>query len=122
MNEQLDVRRVVVSYLANELALTELHARVAAAFACSHDDVAVNHVYGLLTDLHADLFGEQELRDELEALVSEVRVLPAWSLMGAHWTNVSTSASSKAVIPPTAVPPLPSLPRFFEKSPVVEHE
>jgi hypothetical protein len=81
----------------------------------------VNHVYGLLTDRHADLLGEQELRDALQALVSEVRVLPAWSLMGANWANVSTSASSKAVIPQTPVPPLPSLLRFFEKSPVVEH-
>jgi hypothetical protein len=119
MPQELDVRQAVARYLANELALAELHARVAAAFARSHDDVAMNHVYGLLTDLHADLLSEQELRDELQALVSEVRVLPAWSLM-ADWVNDSRSASTSVVIPPPAVPLPQSSPMFFERSPAGE--
>ena len=119
MNQEINVRHDVAQYLARAINLAELHARVAEVFARSHDDVAVNYLFGLLTDLHAGLLSEHELHDELQALVSEVRVLPAWSLM-ADWVNNSRSASTSVVIPPPAVPLPQSSPMFFERSPAAE--
>lgn len=111
--EAIDVRRAIANYLADQGTLDALHEVVASAFSTipivDPDAAVVHHAYGLLTDQHAGLLGEDALRDALRPLVTSYFLV--WSLM-AEPIQVITE-SSDVFTPPTPVQ-RPSL-RLFDR-------
>lgn len=114
--DALDVRRAVAEYLADIRSLERLHETAASAFSAiaidgGPDAELVNRAFGLLTDRHAGLIGEDELRDALRPMVTSYASV--WSLMALPLQV--TTGTSGVTTPPVPVQ-RPSL-RFFDRSP-----